>query len=31
MQRNDGMATPTQVIEENLDNQNKPANLMNAF
>lgn len=29
--RNDQPATPTQVIEENLDNQNKPANLMNAF
>ncbi|HMM61482.1 MAG TPA: hypothetical protein PKC25_15280, partial [Candidatus Rifleibacterium sp.] len=29
--RDNDMATPTQVIEENLDNQNKPANLMNAF
>lgn len=29
--RDSDMATPTQVIEENLDNQNKPANLMNAF
>lgn len=29
--RDNDMATPTQVIEENLDNQDKPANLMNAF
>lgn len=29
--RDNDMATPTQVIEEKLDNQNKPANLMNAF
>jgi len=26
-----GMATPTEVIEENIDNQNRPSNLMNAF
>lgn len=25
------MATPTEVIEENIDNQNRPSNLMNAF
>jgi len=30
--RRDGdLASPTRVIEENLDNQDKPANLMNAF
>lgn len=29
--RGTGMATPTQVIEENIDNQDQPANLMNSF
>ncbi len=30
-ERGTGMATPTQVIEENINNQNQPANLMNSF
>lgn len=29
--RGTGLATPTQVIEENIDNQDQPANLMNSF
>jgi hypothetical protein len=29
--RDNTMATPTKIIEENIENQDQPANLMNSF